>query len=74
MPKSEVNPNLEFHFDPPPECPVFEPTAEEFKNTLAYVEKILPHGLESGIIKIRPPPVSIKKLFIVGFGWFVFGF
>lgn len=46
-----------------PTAPVFRPTGEEFKNFHAYLEKITPHLLTSGICKIippvtwRPPPV-----------------
>jgi hypothetical protein len=44
-------------FRPPPECPVFEPTVEEFKDAAAYIEKIRPEAEYFGICKIRPPPV-----------------
>ncbi|XP_030049894.1 lysine-specific demethylase 5C isoform X5 [Microcaecilia unicolor] len=40
---------------PPPECPVFEPTWEEFKDPLGYIAKIRPIAEKSGICKIRPP-------------------
>ncbi|KAM4664592.1 lysine-specific demethylase 5C isoform 2-T2 [Discoglossus pictus] len=42
-------------FVPPPECPVFEPTWEEFKDPLGYIAKIRPIAEKSGICKIRPP-------------------
>uniref|UniRef100_A0AAQ4Q7I5 [histone H3]-trimethyl-L-lysine(4) demethylase n=1 Tax=Gasterosteus aculeatus aculeatus TaxID=481459 RepID=A0AAQ4Q7I5_GASAC len=43
-------------FVPPPECPVFEPTWEEFQDPLGYIAKIRPIAEKSGICKIRPPP------------------
>ncbi|CAJ1084670.1 lysine-specific demethylase 5C isoform X3 [Xyrichtys novacula] len=42
-------------FLPPPECPVFEPTWEEFRDPLGYIAKIRPIAEKSGICKIRPP-------------------
>lgn len=50
--------DFEYDFIPPPECPVFNPTTEEFKDALAYLEKIRPFGESHGIVRIRPPPVS----------------
>uniref|UniRef100_A0A3B5M6D9 [histone H3]-trimethyl-L-lysine(4) demethylase n=1 Tax=Xiphophorus couchianus TaxID=32473 RepID=A0A3B5M6D9_9TELE len=43
-------------FIPPPECPVFEPSWEEFQDPLGYIAKIRPIAEKSGICKIRPPP------------------
>ncbi|XP_034028872.1 lysine-specific demethylase 5C isoform X2 [Thalassophryne amazonica] len=43
-------------FVPPPECPVFEPSWEEFYDPLGYIAKIRPIAEKSGICKIRPPP------------------
>ncbi|XP_035243760.1 lysine-specific demethylase 5C isoform X2 [Anguilla anguilla] len=42
-------------FCPPPECPVFEPSWEEFADPLGYIAKIRPIAEKSGICKIRPP-------------------
>lgn len=46
-------------FVPPPECPVFEPSWEEFADPMGYIAKIRPIAEKSGICKIRPPPVMI---------------
>ncbi|KAE8623760.1 hypothetical protein XENTR_v10005720 [Xenopus tropicalis] len=43
-------------FVPPPECPVFEPTWEEFADPFAFINKIRPIAERSGICKVRPPP------------------
>ncbi|XP_006002433.1 lysine-specific demethylase 5C isoform X2 [Latimeria chalumnae] len=39
----------------PPECPVFEPSWDEFQDPLGYIAKIRPIAEKSGICKIRPP-------------------
>jgi len=44
-----------FIFNVPPEAPVFEPTAEEFKDPLKYIDKIRSVAQEYGICRIRPP-------------------
>lgn len=46
-------------FKPPPECPVFEPSWEEFKDPYAFINKIRPIAEKTGICKVRPPPVSV---------------
>ncbi|XP_017041263.1 lysine-specific demethylase lid [Drosophila ficusphila] len=53
--KFDQGKNEEFHFDTPPECPVFRPTIEEFKNPLAYISKIRSIAEKCGIAKILPP-------------------
>ncbi|XP_056373831.1 lysine-specific demethylase 5A [Hyla sarda] len=42
-------------FVPPPECPVFEPSWEEFSDPLSFIGRIRPIAERSGICKIRPP-------------------
>ncbi|KAA8580042.1 hypothetical protein FQN60_005577 [Etheostoma spectabile] len=42
-------------FVPPPECPVFEPTWEDFSDPLGFINKIRPIAEKTGICKIRPP-------------------
>ncbi|KAL0978239.1 hypothetical protein UPYG_G00167870 [Umbra pygmaea] len=42
-------------FIAPPECPVFEPSWEEFADPFAYINKIRPIAEKTGICKIRPP-------------------
>ncbi|XP_034028924.1 lysine-specific demethylase 5B-B isoform X2 [Thalassophryne amazonica] len=43
-------------FKPPPECPVFEPSWEEFGDPYAFINKIRPIAEKTGICKVRPPP------------------
>uniref|UniRef100_A0A8C1W9C4 [histone H3]-trimethyl-L-lysine(4) demethylase n=1 Tax=Cyprinus carpio TaxID=7962 RepID=A0A8C1W9C4_CYPCA len=43
-------------FTPPPECPVFEPSWEEFADPFAFINKIRPIAEKTGICKVRPPP------------------
>lgn len=47
-------------FLPPPECPVFEPSWEEFADPFAFIHKIRPIAEQTGICKVRPPPVSSR--------------
>ncbi|KAK7826285.1 hypothetical protein U0070_021299 [Myodes glareolus] len=42
-------------FVPPPECPVFEPSWEEFSDPLSFIGRIRPLAEKTGICKIRPP-------------------
>lgn len=49
-------------FKPPPECPVFEPSWEEFADPFAFINKIRPIAEKTGICKVRPPPVSVVEL------------
>ncbi|XP_052894691.1 lysine-specific demethylase lid [Anopheles moucheti] len=59
----------DFQFSVPPEAPVFEPSEEDFKNPLVYINKIRPTAEKYGICKIRPPSswqppftVDVEKL------------
>lgn len=54
---SDVTRRME-EFISPPEAPVFQPTPEEFKDPISYISKIRPVVANTGICKIRPPPVS----------------
>ncbi|KAM9343748.1 lysine-specific demethylase 5B-B isoform 2-T2 [Pholidichthys leucotaenia] len=42
-------------FKPPPECPVFEPSWEEFRDPYVFINKIRPIAEKTGICKVRPP-------------------
>ncbi|KAG9335221.1 hypothetical protein JZ751_005576 [Albula glossodonta] len=42
-------------FVSPPECPVFEPSWEDFSDPLGFINKIRPIAEKTGICKIRPP-------------------
>ncbi|KAJ3157751.1 hypothetical protein HDU89_000129 [Geranomyces variabilis] len=47
--------DLKRHFGLP-QCPIFRPTDEEFKDPMRYIESIRAEGEASGICKIIPPP------------------
>uniref|UniRef100_A0A8C6UFM4 [histone H3]-trimethyl-L-lysine(4) demethylase n=1 Tax=Neogobius melanostomus TaxID=47308 RepID=A0A8C6UFM4_9GOBI len=51
-----MNPPRPDEFKPPPECPVFEPSWEEFADPYAFINKIRPIAEKTGICKVRPPP------------------
>lgn len=51
-----------FAFTVPPEAPVFTPTIEEFRDPLAYINKIRPQAEKSGICKIKPPQVRAPSV------------
>ena len=38
-----------------PECPVFRPKAEEFRDPFAYIKSISAEGIKAGIVKVVPP-------------------
>lgn len=46
-----------FEFVVPPEAPVFCPSEVEFQDPLSYIDKIRCIAEQSGICKIKPPPV-----------------
>lgn len=59
-------------FVPPPECPVFEPSWEDFSDPLGFINKIRPIAEKTGICKIRPPQVFFFITLKVCRGfWFV---
>ncbi|CAB1336535.1 unnamed protein product [Coregonus sp. 'balchen'] len=47
-------------FKPPQECPVFEPSWEEFADPFAYINKIRPIAEKTGICKVRPPRAQTR--------------
>ncbi|ESO07518.1 hypothetical protein HELRODRAFT_75856 [Helobdella robusta] len=58
-----MDPDKKFDFVRPPECPVFEPDAEEFSNFEEYIEKIKPLAVQYGLCRIKSPP-SWKPPFV----------
>ncbi|XP_073805140.1 lysine-specific demethylase 5A isoform X1 [Danio rerio] len=42
-------------FVPPPECPVFEPSWQDFSDPFSFIHKIQEIAENTGICKIRPP-------------------
>uniref|UniRef100_A0A8C2DDG2 [histone H3]-trimethyl-L-lysine(4) demethylase n=1 Tax=Cyprinus carpio TaxID=7962 RepID=A0A8C2DDG2_CYPCA len=55
-PFPRMNQSRPNEFIPPPECPVFEPSWEEFADPFGFINKIRPIAENTGICKIRPPP------------------
>lgn len=53
-------------FVPPPECPVFEPSWEDFSDPLGFINKIRPIAEKTGICKIRPPEVNSHIISNIG--------
>lgn len=47
----------ENEFVPPPQCHVFEPTKEDFKDPLAFIARIRSVAETTGICKVIPPKV-----------------
>ncbi|XP_070766627.1 lysine-specific demethylase 5B-B [Enoplosus armatus] len=45
-------------FKPPPECPVFEPSWEEFRDPFCFINKIRPIAEKTGICKGWQPPFA----------------
>uniref|UniRef100_A0A1B0CWY8 [histone H3]-trimethyl-L-lysine(4) demethylase n=1 Tax=Lutzomyia longipalpis TaxID=7200 RepID=A0A1B0CWY8_LUTLO len=54
-PQQTTNSKHEFTFVRPPEAPTFRPSLDEFKDPLAYINKIRPTAERFGICKIIPP-------------------
>ena len=48
-------------FIPPPQCHVFEPSSEDFKDPLAYIAKIRHIAEKSGVCKVIPPKASTER-------------
>lgn len=62
-------PHYVAEFVPPPECPVFEPSWEEFSNPLGFIGRIRPLAEKTGICKIRPPKVRRAEGLGLRDGW-----
>ncbi|XP_014249418.1 lysine-specific demethylase lid-like [Cimex lectularius] len=60
-----------FEFVMPPEAPFFQPTRDEFKDPLAFIDKIRPIAETSGICRIKPPQ-DWQPPFAVDIGKFLF--
>eukprot|EP00079_Xenopus_tropicalis_P032089 XP_017945860.1 PREDICTED: lysine-specific demethylase JMJ703-like isoform X2 [Xenopus tropicalis] len=49
-------------FVPPPECPVFEPSWEEFSDPLSFIGRIRPIAEKTGICKYNLPRTGSRPL------------
>uniref|UniRef100_A0A803JP18 JmjN domain-containing protein n=1 Tax=Xenopus tropicalis TaxID=8364 RepID=A0A803JP18_XENTR len=49
-------------FVPPPECPVFEPSWEEFSDPLSFIGRIRPIAEKTGICKSNLPRTGSRPL------------
>ncbi|KAJ5908573.1 hypothetical protein N7495_001255 [Penicillium taxi] len=55
LPNAPREPNKRVRPHGLPEAPTFRPTEEEFKDPVAYIQKIAPEGRKYGICRVIPP-------------------